>query len=98
LHKRASRTVALRELSDRSLDPEQRARAEGTRGCRGAEAGRARGTARGVVPEQPLGESSAADAPHVQLEEIAVVRATCDREAAPAAPIEQHVEVLARME
>ena len=49
-------------------------------------------------PEQPLAESAAATRAHVQLDELAVVRRAGDGEAAAAAALEQHVQVLPGLE
>src|SRR6184192_4505164 len=74
-HEHGAHALAIAELPDGSLDPQQRARAEGTH-TRGG-------------PEQPLAESSTVDPPHVQLQSLTVVRRAGDGEAAAPAVLQQ---------
>ena len=54
--------------------------------------------ARSLVREQAAREAAPGDVAHVQLEPRGIVRRGRDRETAPLPALEQHVEVLARLE
>ena len=84
-HQHRTLSLAVAELADGSFDPQQRS-------------DRQLCIARAAGPEQPLGETAATHPPHVQLEELAVVRGARDGEAAAPAAREQHIEVLSGVE
>src|SRR5262245_8179184 len=84
-HQHGTESLAVAELSDGPLDAQERSDRElPIDGATG--------------PEQSLGESAAAHPPHVQLEQLIVVRGASDGEAAAPATREQHIEVLTGME